>query len=115
MKIMKKVKGTVLTFSLLGGILTASGIVHAEAAVSPNVVEQTVLSSTISPCSAIYYEKTITKYYSSISDVPESIVYSEYNNAFCYTFSGRLYLQSVVKLGTRYLATYTGTLAGSGL
>lgn len=56
------------------------------------------------------YSKTVTRYYGSISSVEESIFYSEYN--MYSDFKGTLYLQSVERSGSGYIATFTGTLVG---
>lgn len=54
--------------------------------------------------------KTITKTYSSQSSIPTSVYYEEYTMGTW--FRGTLYLYSVVKSGTVYKATFTGTLTG---
>lgn len=118
MKILSNLKGKFLVLSLLVTILgTSSSVALAkEAPVTSPKVGVTISQSEITPYGAIYYEKTVKKTYSSISQVPEYIAYSEYNDTYGTTFSGRLYLVSAVKNSSgSYVATFTGTLGGSGL
>lgn len=85
------------------------------AAEAENIKETTTILSTqssdteISPQIVHSYTKTVPKTYSSYP-VPTSISYTEYNmNAW---FSGTLYLQSVTRSGSNWIATYSGTLTG---
>lgn len=59
----------------------------------------------------ISYEKKVRNYYyESVSSIPESVGYSEYNNDYEYMFSGKLDLISVTACGKEYIAEYKGTL-----
>ncbi|MEK5230205.1 hypothetical protein MHB42_00155 [Lysinibacillus sp. FSL K6-0232] len=53
-------------------------------------------------------DKTITAYYSSISNVPETRYYEEYRGGYWY--KGHLKLQSVVASGSGYVATFSGQI-----
>lgn len=58
------------------------------------------------------YQKTVTKSYSSLDSIPESIPYSEYNMSTW--FSGTLYVSTVTRTSSgSYTATFTGTLIGN--
>ncbi|MFV0344601.1 MAG: hypothetical protein ACK5JH_17225 [Anaerocolumna sp.] len=101
---------------LLGTSLLTS--VPAYAAQSDNTVvnNETVSTAriedegTVRPYLMVSLPKTVTKLYSSFSSIPDSIPYEEYyHNTWC---SGDLYLQSVVKEGSLYRATFAGTIFG---
>ncbi|ROR28172.1 hypothetical protein EDD66_105111 [Mobilisporobacter senegalensis] len=60
----------------------------------------------------ISYEKKVRNYYyKSVSSIPESIDYSEYNNEYEYMFIGKLDLISVTACGKDYIAEYKGILS----
>lgn len=58
----------------------------------------------------ISYEKKVRNYYKSVSLIPESIDYSEYNDEYEYMFSGKLDLATVTACGKEYIAEYKGYL-----
>ena len=74
--------------------------------------KQESLGVVFSPNIVHSYNKTIVVTYNSYSSVPSTYPYSEYNNEYGAWFSGTLYLQSVVKYGSQWKATFYGTLVG---
>lgn len=60
-----------------------------------------------------YFKTVVRGYSTSLNYIPTSIYYSEFNTGFNTTFSGSLRLTNVQKNGSYYVATYSGTLAGS--
>jgi len=68
-------------------------------------------SAEIRPNVVITIDKTITRFYSNVSDIPETYFYTEYN--YGTWWSGTLHLESIVKSGSSYKATYSGKLIGT--
>lgn len=68
-------------------------------------------SGVITPNAWYYsYTKTVTKYYIILSDIPDSIYYSEYNSGVGAECSGYLDLQSVTVVYDGYKAVFKGTI-----
>ena len=61
----------------------------------------------------IHYTKTVVRTYTSLTSIPTSITYSEYNSTLGGWFSGTLYFVSCVKNGSIYEATFTGEIYGN--
>lgn len=108
-------KNKLLVMTLVGGMLLPSCTVVSAQALPEEQVQKNVMNSEVDTYGALYYEKTVTKYYTSVTQIPDSIFYSEHNSALQSDFKGTLYLVSVERLGDRYKAVFEGTLAGSGL
>lgn len=107
MKLLK----SIIVLTMLVSILGTPNIAYAKT--SNKVITED--SSIVYPNAVITYEKTTKRTFYSISSIPESYYYQEFNDMFQSTFSGTLYLQSVQSYGSYYVATYSGTLFGSGL
>ncbi len=69
-------------------------------------------NSVVTPNAWYYsYDKTVTKNYTALIDIPDSIYYSEYNSGMGVTCSGDLDLQSITSLANGgYKATFKGTI-----
>lgn len=57
----------------------------------------------------IYKDKTVSKYYSSIKIIPETLYTKQYNDGQAY--KGNLNLKYVIASGKGYTATFSGTLS----
>lgn len=82
------------------------------AASNSSSTTNTIVSETnadISPYWMYTYSKTVVNYYSSISNVPEELHYTEYREGYGWC-TGILSLQSVVVKGSGYNATFVGTM-----
>ncbi|MHB8061271.1 MAG: hypothetical protein ACYDG2_01350 [Ruminiclostridium sp.] len=80
------------------------------AGVSETNVGTISVSSGYTPSGVVTMEKTISKDYTSLSLVPNYVFYEEYTSLTWY--SGNLYLVNIVPSGSRYIATFSGTLSG---
>lgn len=105
-------KKNLLVLGLICTMLTLTNVTYCSASLLP--ATELSGSNIITPNFVYTYTKTITRYYSSFSDVPESIFYSEDIDGFgpCV---GYLYLQSVTKVGSVYKAIYSGTLRSNNI
>ncbi len=109
---MKKITVFLLTIvMLLSFSLTAYG---AETTIGETnkVVSAFESNGVITPNAWYYsYTKTVTKYYLTLSGIPDSIYYSEYNSGVSADCSGDLDLQSVTVLSDgSYKAIFKGTI-----
>ncbi|SHH64325.1 hypothetical protein [Clostridium grantii] len=76
-----------------------------------NPIQNNIEASIIEPNIVVSKQKTITKYYSDYSSIPEVYPYSEYIDGMWWT--GYLYLQSTQRSGSGWLATFSGILCSS--
>ena len=72
---------------------------------------ESMTENTISPRTPVSWEKSVTKTYSSLSVIPDSIYYEEYS--YGAWISGWLDLDGVVKSGSTYKATFKGKIFGN--
>lgn len=65
-----------------------------------------------SPHIVVNLEKTVISLYNSFDDIPSSINYEEYNDTYRTWMKGTLQLQSAVRYGNHWEATFKGTITG---
>lgn len=106
---MKKNKVLLLVLCFIATMVIGSGTVNAQEVKKESV--DVIVSSDITPYTIIKYEKTITRTYNSWNEIPQTYYYEEYNyNAW---FKGHLDFVSAVKVGNKYVVTYTGYIIGN--
>lgn len=106
----KMIKTKFLIFTLLFSIFITTGVYASESVITTNPNTNVLdTNNEVSPYFMYTYSKTVVKYYTSINSVPESITYSEYLTGYGWCY-GTLHLQKVVKSGSGYNATFTGTM-----
>ena len=108
---MKKIVTVLLSVVMLLSFgLTAYGAETTTADFNKSAV--TLESNSVLSPNAWYYSytKTITKNYTVLEDIPDSIYYSEYNSGMGVTCTGYLDLQSITVTRTNYSVTFSGTI-----
>lgn len=112
---MKKIS-KIVTLSLMSMTILGTSMPAQAASIGINSIAITSNADDIASVKAVIKrDKTVKKTYKKLSDIPDSISYSEYDSTLDVDFTGTLELQSVKKEGKGYKATFTGTLFASGL
>ena len=107
---MKRAMSFCITLALIASLFSMTCFAVDEETIISE--EHVAFGDVVSPNIIHSYNKTIVVIYDSYSSVPSTYPYSEYNSELGGWFSGTLYLQSVVKYGTQWKATFYGILSG---
>lgn len=101
-------ENTIVPFYSLEKVDDTYKVVYSE-----QTEEELEQASKVSPYVDTSYEKIITKIYTSLSSIPETSYYSEYNNTYQSTFDGTLYLDSVevsTDIYKKFIVTFKGSI-----
>jgi len=105
----KKFLSVFLSTIMTGSMMLGTTVFAADSNSTP--IKAIVNSSIIaSPNVMMTKSKTVYKTYSSLSKIPESIYYTEYDSVW---WSGTLILDTAVNTGSSYSCKYVGTLHAS--
>lgn len=105
----KRLKKMMSSMVIMSALIAPTQMVFASDLANNSSIEVET-GNIVMPLEIMQKSKTITKTYSSLSSVPESIVYEEYTGTTWW--SGTLTCEKVVKMGSSYEATFSGTLIG---